>query len=753
MTSLAALQAGDPQRVGPYVLLGRLGSGGMGRVYLARSPGGRMVAVKVIRANLAEDAGFRARFAREVSAARKVGGLFTAQVVDADIDGPVPWLVTAYVPGTSLSDAVERQGPLPDASVLALAAGLAEGLIAIHAVGVIHRDLKPSNVLLAQDGPRIIDFGISSAAEATALTGTGFMIGSPGFMSPEQAEGLIVGPASDIFSLAGVLIYAARGEGPFGSGDTAALLYRVVHGKPNVDHVPDNLRPLIKRSLSRDPKRRPTATQFLAELSEAYPAAADLTNWLSPRILDPAAPADISPHPPAASGGSMAGGSQAGGSQAGGSLAGGSLAGRFDPDVADPVPPPAADAMAPMAFAAEAMEEPPTGGNTPAGPAGPDDTVPADPATSHRGGARIAGRPGIPGTTGAFRAGELSGTARLPGTTGSTRLSGLAGILRRARSVGLAGIPWRARLLGSEGYSGQQGYSGPEGYSGQQGYSGPQGYPGQQQYPEPQGYRTGQGDPVAPGGSGYQGGPPGGQGAQGSSWWSGQPGGMPQTPLPAQRMPGGPGMPGADQWYQPPAGPGRPRKRPGWLIPAGAAAAIVVIVVALVLALGSGSPKTATSGQSVSPTPSRVQSASSGPQATPTIGNLQLYQLRAGDCLTGANLNLNLATPWPKLSLAVPCSQGHTAEVFYANNYYWPKNDAYPGDATIKKDATAGCDGAFRSYVGIAYSQSQYTWTDIVPDSATWPSGDRGLHCVAYYAPSGHLSGKTVYGSIKGTAR
>ena len=294
------------------MLLSRLGSGGMGRVYLARSPGGRTVAVKVIRANLAEDAGFRARFAREVSAAAKVGGLFTAAVVDADVDGPVPWLVTAYVPGTSLSDAVERQGPLPEASVLALAAGLAEGLIAIHAAGVIHRDLKPSNVLLAQDGPRIIDFGISSAAEATALTGTGFMIGSPGFMSPEQAEGLTVGPASDIFSLAGVLIYAARGEGPFGSGDTAALLYRVVHGKPSIDNVPDNLRPLIKRSLSRDPKRRPTATQFLTDLSAAYPSAADLSNWLPARILYPSAagtaPAEPSLHPPAP-GGSMAGGS------------------------------------------------------------------------------------------------------------------------------------------------------------------------------------------------------------------------------------------------------------------------------------------------------------------------------------------------------------------------------------------------------------------------------------------------------------
>src|ERR1019366_2067649 len=282
---LAALQAGDPQRVGHYVLLGRLGSGGMGRVYLAGSPGGRMVAVKVIRANLAEDAGFRARFAREVASARKVGGLFTAQVVDADLDGPIPWLVTAYVPGTSLSDAVEQQGPLPPQSVLALAAGLAEGLIAIHAAAVIHRDLKPSNVLLAQDGPRIIDFGISSAAEATALTGTGYMIGSPGFMSPEQAEGLTVGTASDIFSLAGVLIYAARGEGPFGIGDTAALLYRVVHGKPNIDQVPDNLRPLIRRSLSRDAKRRPTATEFLADLSAAYPSAADLTDWLPPRVV------------------------------------------------------------------------------------------------------------------------------------------------------------------------------------------------------------------------------------------------------------------------------------------------------------------------------------------------------------------------------------------------------------------------------------------------------------------------------------
>ena len=304
VTSLAALQAGDPRRVGPYLLLGRLGSGGMGRVYLARSPGGRQVAVKVIRPQLAEDVGFRARFAREVAAARKVGGLFTAQVVDADLDGPVPWLVTAYVPGAPLSEAVEQEGPLPTATVLALAAGLAEGLNAIHAAGVIHRDLKPSNVLLAADGPRIIDFGIASAAGATSLTGTGLMIGSPGFMSPEQAEGMTVGPSSDIFSLAGVLTFAARGEGPFGSGDTAALLYRVVHGTPNLDQIPEGIRPLIVRCLSRDPGARPTAAEFLTDLTEVYPSAADLTDWLPARILELSAQRvdEAGAHPPTAAG-------------------------------------------------------------------------------------------------------------------------------------------------------------------------------------------------------------------------------------------------------------------------------------------------------------------------------------------------------------------------------------------------------------------------------------------------------------------
>jgi serine/threonine protein kinase len=270
------LQPGDPQLIGPYRLRGRLGAGGMGRVYLGLSPGGRAVAVKVIRADLAQDPEFRARFRREVTVARKVSGLFTAPVIDADVDGPVPWLATAYVRGPSLADAVSEHGPLPGASVLALARGLAEGLSAIHAAGVVHRDLKPANVLLAEDGPRVIDFGISRAVEASALTHTGLVVGSPGFMSPEQAEGREVGPPSDIFSLGAVLAFAATGQGPFGSGSTPALVYRVVHRAPNLDQLPPEVRPLVERCLAKDPAQRPAAAQLLGGADAAHPA----TGWL-----------------------------------------------------------------------------------------------------------------------------------------------------------------------------------------------------------------------------------------------------------------------------------------------------------------------------------------------------------------------------------------------------------------------------------------------------------------------------------------
>ena len=263
------LQPRDPRKVGPYWLLGRLGSGGMGQVFLGRSPGGRLVAVKLVRAELAGQAEFRSRFAREVAAARTVSGVFTAAVVDADVDAPVPWLATAYVPGPSLNEAITRHGPLPATSVLALAAGLAEGLGAIHAADIVHRDLKPSNVLLAEDGPRVIDFGISRAAEATMLTGTGMVFGSPSFMSPEQARGLRVGPASDVFSLGAVLTFAATGQGPFGSGSSATLLYRVVFTPPDTSGLATELRPLVERCLAKDPEQRPTTHQLLAELDTA----------------------------------------------------------------------------------------------------------------------------------------------------------------------------------------------------------------------------------------------------------------------------------------------------------------------------------------------------------------------------------------------------------------------------------------------------------------------------------------------------
>ena len=268
------LQPEDPQLIGPYRLRGRLGAGGMGQVYLGLSPGGRAAAVKVIRADLAQDPEFRARFRREITVARKVSGSFTAPVIDADLDGPVPGWPRPMSTGPSLADAVSQHGPLPPRSVLALAAGLAEGLNAIHAAGVVHRDLKPANVLLAEDGPRVIDFGISRAVEASALTHTGLVVGSPGFMSPEQAEGRSVGPPSDIFSLGAVLAFAATGQGPFGTGSTPALVYRVVHSLPNLDHLPAEVRPLIERCLAKDPAQRPTAAQLLA--GAAYPA----TGWL-----------------------------------------------------------------------------------------------------------------------------------------------------------------------------------------------------------------------------------------------------------------------------------------------------------------------------------------------------------------------------------------------------------------------------------------------------------------------------------------
>jgi serine/threonine protein kinase len=272
------LQPGDPQLIGPYRLVGQLGCGGMGRVFLGLSAGGRPVAVKVIRAELAADQEFRVRFSREVAAARRVSGLFTALVVDADVDGPVPWLATAYVSGPALSDAIARHGPMSARPALALAAGLAEGLSAIHAAFVVHCDLKPSNVLLSQDGPRVIDFGISRAAEAASVTGTGLVVGSPGFMSPEQAMGGEIGPPSDVFSLGAVLTFAATGQGPFGEGSSPELAYRLVYSEPNLDQLPTELRSLVRHCLAKEPSERPTADELLAEVAAVQPVAGSLSD-------------------------------------------------------------------------------------------------------------------------------------------------------------------------------------------------------------------------------------------------------------------------------------------------------------------------------------------------------------------------------------------------------------------------------------------------------------------------------------------
>ncbi|WP_217205799.1 serine/threonine-protein kinase [Streptomyces sp. AC550_RSS872] len=266
---METLQPDDPRELGRYRLLRRLGAGGMGRVYLARSPGGRTVAVKVIRPDLAADAGFRERFRHEVDIAKAVSGRHTAPVVDADPVAPLPWLATSYVLGPDLTDVVAAHGALPEHTVRALGAGLAAALQEVHGAGLIHRDLKPSNVLLAADGPRVIDFGIARAVDGSRMTQTGVVVGSPGYMPPEQALGQDVGPAGDVFSLGAVLAFAATGRSAFGDGAAshAALLYQVVHGEPDLADVPPSLLGLIRACLLKDPARRPAPAEVVAALA------------------------------------------------------------------------------------------------------------------------------------------------------------------------------------------------------------------------------------------------------------------------------------------------------------------------------------------------------------------------------------------------------------------------------------------------------------------------------------------------------
>ncbi|MFJ5047199.1 serine/threonine-protein kinase [Streptomyces sp. NPDC088719] len=291
MEGIRPLAAGDPARIGPYPLLGRLGAGGMGRVYLARSAGGRTVAVKVVHEEHIANGEFRARFRREIEAARRVGGRYTAPVLDADADADAPWVATGYVPGPSLEQAVREHGPLPAESVRALAEGLLRALRGIHAAGIVHRDLKPSNVLLTVDGPRVIDFGIARALQVSVeslLTSTGMVIGSPGFMAPEQILGEETGPGADVFSLGCVLMYAATGRLPFGAGasNQHAVMFRIVQSPPDLAAVTDApLRELIERCLTKSAVERPGVETLLEGLTPAPSSAAQRGAWLPPVLL------------------------------------------------------------------------------------------------------------------------------------------------------------------------------------------------------------------------------------------------------------------------------------------------------------------------------------------------------------------------------------------------------------------------------------------------------------------------------------
>ncbi|WP_031009237.1 bifunctional serine/threonine-protein kinase/ABC transporter substrate-binding protein [Streptomyces sp. NRRL F-5727] len=278
----------DPSTLAGYRLLGRLGAGGMGVVYLGRTDAGELAAVKVTLADRAERPDFRSRFRREVEAARRVASPWAVPVLGADPDAPEPWLATAFVPGPSLGEAIAAHGPLPERSLRILGGAVARALAAVHAAGLVHRDVKPANVLLAVDGPRLIDFGIARAADPadeTALTGTDMVVGTPGFLAPEQAEARTgdVGPASDVFSFGCLLAYAATGRPPFGTGAVDALMYRTVHDEPDLAGVPAALLPLLRDCLAKDPAARPAADALAARLAEDTPGAA--ADWLPAPVV------------------------------------------------------------------------------------------------------------------------------------------------------------------------------------------------------------------------------------------------------------------------------------------------------------------------------------------------------------------------------------------------------------------------------------------------------------------------------------
>jgi len=295
-----SLQKGDPSKVGGYRLTARLGAGGMGVVYLGTAKDGSQVAIKMLRPELADDNEFRARFRREAATLEKVRGLCTVRVIEADSESPRPFLVTEYAEGPSLAEWVSSQGPFRAQMLYGLATGLAEALTAIHAAGIVHRDLKPSNVLLTATGPKVIDFGIAQALDATVLTRTGITIGSPGYMAPEQILGQAGQPA-DVFAWGVTVAYAATGQSPFGAGPADAILYRVLHELPDLSGVFPEVRPLVEAALAKQPGQRPSAPDLLRRLAAGAAPGADpafgptqtvlARTWLPPqensRLLTP----------------------------------------------------------------------------------------------------------------------------------------------------------------------------------------------------------------------------------------------------------------------------------------------------------------------------------------------------------------------------------------------------------------------------------------------------------------------------------
>jgi eukaryotic-like serine/threonine-protein kinase len=268
------LKEGDPSRVGRYRLTARLGAGGMGVVYLGGAKDGVQVAIKMLRPELADDEAFRVRFGREAAALEKIHGICTVRVIEADSESPRPFLVTEYAEGPSLAEWVSSHGPFRAEMLYGLATGLAEALVAIHAAGIVHRDLKPSNVLLTATGPKVIDFGIAQALDATALTGTGMTVGSPGFMAPEQILGQAGQPA-DVFAWGVTIAYAATGQSPFGTGPADAIAYRILHERPGLTGIPLEVRPLVEAALAKKPEQRPSAPDLLGRLAAGAGLGAD----------------------------------------------------------------------------------------------------------------------------------------------------------------------------------------------------------------------------------------------------------------------------------------------------------------------------------------------------------------------------------------------------------------------------------------------------------------------------------------------